>query len=98
MTLKFMLQVPLLICNPLSISKLTHEQNCVAKFGSYSSQFKELVSGKMIGNAKECGGLYYLDKEDSSRQNPVCKSFSVSLCENNVMLWHIDLATLAFHT
>ena len=60
MTLKFMLQVPFLTCNPLSISKLTHDQNCVAKFGSYSSQFKELVSGKMIGNAKECGGIYYL--------------------------------------
>ena len=41
----------------------------------------------MIGNAKEYGGLYYFDKEDSSRQNPVCKYFLVSLCENNVMSW-----------
>ena len=91
-----MLHVPSLTCNLLSISKLTHDQNCVAKVGSSSYQFQELVSRKMIGNAKECGGLYYLDKEESSGQNPVCKSFSASLCENNVMLWHYRLGHPSF--
>ena len=39
MTLKCMLHVSLLTCNLLFISKLTHDQNCVAKFGSSLCQF-----------------------------------------------------------
>ena len=50
----------------------------------------------MIDSAKECGGLYYLNNEDSSRQNLVFKYFSVSLCENNVMLWHYRLGHPSF--
>ena len=52
MTLKFVLHVPLLTCNLLSISKLTHDQNCVAKFGSSSCQFQELVSRKLMAMLK----------------------------------------------
>ena len=51
LTLKSVLHVPSLTCDLPSISKLTHDLNCVAKFGSSSCQ--ELVSGKMIDNAKE---------------------------------------------
>ena len=50
LTLKSVLYVPSLTCNLLSISKLTHDQNCVAKFGSSSCQFQELVSRKLIDN------------------------------------------------
>lgn len=75
LVLKSVLHVPNLSCNLLSISKLTQDQNCVIKLNSSSCQFQELISGRMIGNARECGGLYYLHEDTSDGQfsNLGCK-------------------------
>ncbi|XP_073226873.1 uncharacterized protein [Cicer arietinum] len=61
LTLKDVLHVPNLSCNLLSITKLTKDINCQANFFHSHCTFKDLSTGKMIGNAKESGGLYYLD-------------------------------------
>ena len=60
LTLLNVLHVPQLSCNLLSIGKLTHELNCHAKFFHSHCEFQNTVSGKMLGNARECGGLYIL--------------------------------------
>ncbi|XP_073225717.1 uncharacterized protein [Cicer arietinum] len=61
LTLKDILHVPNLSCNLLSITKLTKDINCQANFFHSHCTFKDLSTGKIIGNAKESGGLYYLD-------------------------------------
>ena len=60
LTLNFFLHVPKLTCNLVSISKLTKDLNCVAKFSSICCEFQDLHSGTMIGSAEESEGLYYL--------------------------------------
>ncbi|KAK3041977.1 hypothetical protein RJ639_002285 [Escallonia herrerae] len=59
-TLDYVLLVPSLSCNLLSISKLTKDLKCVANFFPTHCIFQDQDSGKMIGNAKECAGLYLL--------------------------------------
>ncbi|KAG2689059.1 hypothetical protein I3760_09G123000, partial [Carya illinoinensis] len=63
-TLDSVLLVPKLNCNLLSISKLTRDLNCVTKFGSNLCEFQVLDSGKTIGSAKMCSGLYLLEVND----------------------------------
>ncbi|XP_073016671.1 uncharacterized protein [Primulina eburnea] len=65
-TLSNVLHVPKLSCNLISISKLTQDLKCQAKFSNSNCVFQEVDSGKMIGNAREYGGLYFLDGEIES--------------------------------
>ena len=65
------LHVTNLSCNLFSISKITKALNCRAIFYPSYCVFQELDSGKTIGNARECDGLYILDPEldsDKGRQ------------------------------
>ncbi|KAI5385008.1 hypothetical protein KIW84_071848 [Lathyrus oleraceus] len=62
-TLDSVLYVPKLDCNLLSISKITRDLKCVTKFFSNLCEFQTLESGKTIGNAEECVGLYLLQVE-----------------------------------
>ncbi|KAI5427181.1 hypothetical protein KIW84_032559 [Lathyrus oleraceus] len=61
LTLKNVLHVPNLSCNLMFVSKLAQDINCQTNFFRSHCIFQDLNSGKMIGNAKENGGLYYLD-------------------------------------
>ena len=61
-TLNPVLHVPNLSCNLLSISQLTKQSNCLAKFLPSHCVFQDLSSGKTISSAKECEGLYYFDE------------------------------------
>ena len=61
MTIFSVLHVPNLTCNLVSISKLTNDLNCVAKFYPSYCEFQDLLSGRIIANAKENEGLYYLE-------------------------------------
>ncbi|RVX10878.1 Retrovirus-related Pol polyprotein from transposon TNT 1-94 [Vitis vinifera] len=54
------LHVPNLDCNLLFISKLARDPQCVTKFYPNSCVFQDLKSGKMIGSAELCSGLYLL--------------------------------------
>ncbi|RVW98013.1 Retrovirus-related Pol polyprotein from transposon TNT 1-94 [Vitis vinifera] len=60
-TLHSVLHVPSLSCNLVSISKLTRELQCVAKFFPSYCEFQDWHLGRTIGGAKECDGLYYLE-------------------------------------
>lgn len=93
LTLHDVLQVPKLSCNLLSISKLTQEQKCQAKFFSSHCEFQDLDSGKTIGSARQRGGLYFFeDGSGSSRQSQSTCFESISVSGNNeIMLWHLRL-------
>lgn len=58
LTLKNVLFVPNLSCNLLSIRKMTHDYNCIAKFFPTYYEFQDSNSGRMIGNARKQAGLY----------------------------------------
>ncbi|RVW56445.1 Retrovirus-related Pol polyprotein from transposon RE1 [Vitis vinifera] len=62
------LHVPNLDCNLLSISKLACDLQCVTKFYPNSCVFQDLKSGKMIGSAELCSGLYLLSCGQFSNQ------------------------------
>ncbi|KAG6531048.1 hypothetical protein ZIOFF_004818 [Zingiber officinale] len=51
--------------NLVSISKLTYDLNCTAKFSAKSCQIQEQGIERMIGIAKEDGGLHYFENDDS---------------------------------
>ncbi|RVW40691.1 Retrovirus-related Pol polyprotein from transposon TNT 1-94 [Vitis vinifera] len=86
LTLNSVLLVPNLDCNLLSISKLTKEKRCITNFSSTHCEFQDLDSGKTIGNAEECSGLYILKERHDPQEQPQMtvgsNSFSVS-CQNN---------------
>ena len=92
-TLRDVLYVPQLDCNLLSISKLTKDLNCVTKFLPCTCEFQALDSGKKIGNAEECGGLYILRVDDSKRNQEVSKTACAATTPkpDPVMLWHYRL-------
>ncbi|XP_052181017.1 uncharacterized protein LOC127794142 isoform X1 [Diospyros lotus] len=100
LTLKDVLFVPNLDCNLLSVSKLTIDMECVAKFSKDVCEFQDQISRKMIGSAEACSRLYILQGTDS-RKTEVKSSYCHStapLCfssfhSNNsaIMLWHYRL-------
>ena len=98
LTLNLVLLVPNLTCNLLSISKLTKDLKCVTKFYSNYYEFQDLESGRMIGNARECAGLYLLEGPNNHKeqaQTASCMSFSIypnlSNKSNAIVLWHYRL-------
>ena len=96
-----MLHVPALDCNLLSISKLTRDNNCVTKFFPNLCEFQDLDSGKVIGSAEMCSGLYLIkDHTSLDRQtlNANCVSSKsqflskfLSNKDHDIMLWHFRL-------
>ena len=77
LNLNSVLHVPNLDCNLLSISKLTRDLHCEAKFFSNLCKFQELDSRRMIGNVEMCYGLYVLMGDTPLRrqtQNASCVS------------------------
>lgn len=90
--------VPALKCNLISVTKLTRDSKCVAKFMPSSCQFQDLLSGKTIGNAKVHDGLYYF-KADPGESGLQSMSSNVSLSVSSgqdVMLWHRRLGHPSF--
>ena len=65
--LKNVLHVPKLSNNLLSIQKITQDLNCAVVFFPSHCVFQDLATGKTIGIAKEQGGLYYLQHEESKK-------------------------------
>ncbi|KAH9722152.1 retrovirus-related pol polyprotein from transposon RE1 [Citrus sinensis] len=99
LTLHNVLHVPNLSCNLLSISKLTLDLNCCANFFQNHCEFQDLTSGKMIGSARQSGGLYFFEEVPSLRRQPPRTCFnSVSAVnnDNEVLLWHFKLGHPSF--
>jgi len=101
MILNSILHVPNLDCNLLSISKLTRDLNCVAKFFPHLCIFQDLDMGKKIGSAKMCSGLYLLKNEIPLRRQTQNRSYVSSKGQSalnfyvnkdsEVLLWHYRL-------
>ena len=96
--LKFVLLVPNLACNLLSISKLTRDLKCVTNFFPTYCEFQDLESGRTIGNDKECEGLYLLKvpinlgkQTQNANSVSVPSSSNSSSNKNSIMLWHYRL-------
>lgn len=67
LVLNSVLHVPKLECNLLSVNKLIQEHRCVTKFFFDVYEFQDLDSGRTIGSAKVCSGLYLLKVGKSPR-------------------------------
>ena len=82
-----------LSCNLLSVRKLTKDLNCTAKFFPSCCEFQDLSSGRTIGKAWECDGLYYY--EDSAMENGQANAASSELgsfsSNDEIMSWHFRL-------
>lgn len=96
-TLKNVLHVPNLACNLLSISKLAVDQNCEAKFSTFQCIFQDISSGKTIGSAKACSGLYYFDVDLPSTElnKNIFLGCNVSSYDD-IMRWHYRLGHPSF--
>ena len=93
-----MLHVSNLSYNLLSISKIIHDHNFRANFFPSRRESQELDSWRMIGNAKEYGGLYFSeDGMNSSKQvqSTYFESISIS-SDSEIMLQHYRLGHLSF--
>ena len=99
--LNSVLHVPNLDCNLLSISKFTRDFHCVTKFFPNLCEFQDLHSGRKIGSAEMCSGLYLLQRTNSPKApcpivpySSLKSQSSLGSCFNkvsDVMLWHYRL-------
>ena len=64
--LNYVLYVPNSAYNLLLIRKFTRDHKCVTKFYPNMCVFQDLNSGKTIGSAELCSGLYLLKSDQSS--------------------------------
>lgn len=75
--------VPSLSSNLLSVSKITKQLKCRAIFSPYDVVFQDLASGMILGEGKECGGLYVMDT------NSLAKVFHARVDKDQEsLLWH----------
>ena len=105
LTLHLVLFVPDLDCNLISVSRLNNDLHCETKFLAKSCVFQDLSSGKMIGSADLCAGLYLLksasasvcSQDNKTGVSPQCWSInhleSVSQYNKDsaILLWHYRL-------
>ena len=93
LTLHNVLHVPNLSCNLLSISKITHDHQCQVNFYPSYCEFQELTSRRTIGNAREIGGLYFLEDGSKSRKpiTSTCFESILVASSDEIMLWHYRL-------
>jgi hypothetical protein len=92
LTLKDVLHVPNLSCNLMSVSKLAQEKNCQTNFFRTHCVFQDLNSGKMIGSAKESGGLYYFDIGSKS-QSPSKPINMIGSAKESGGLYYFDIGS-----
>ena len=97
LVLQNVLYIPSLSCNLLSVSKFTKQLQCVAHFFPTHAEFQDLSSGKTIGSAEECEGLYYLDGGTKNKQACAAACGSLFVPNNDqLMLWHFRLGHPSF--
>ena len=95
LSLNSALHVPKLTCNLISITKLTKDLNCSLTFFPSHCVIQDQATGKMIGHAKEQGGLYFLEAMGG---NGTISSMACSLKESDILIWHKRLGHPSFST
>ena len=89
LVLQSVLYVPNLTCNLLSVSKIKREKDCALIFSQTSCVFQDLSSRKMIGSAKERGGLYQISSHDhSTGTRSYFQSSLATFLDSDIVLWH----------
>ena len=68
--LKFVVHVPILAGNLLSVSKLSKDSNSRVIFSASHCAFQDQRSGKMIGSARMIDNLYYFDDNSFNNKKP----------------------------
>ncbi|KAG9442665.1 hypothetical protein H6P81_018519 [Aristolochia fimbriata] len=81
--LRGVLCVPSSLNSPLSVSKLTSDNNCVVTFDSNGFRVQEATSGKLLLKGRNKDGLYVVDHNAS----PSCLLSSIS----DFSFWHCRL-------
>jgi len=97
-TLKYVLHVPNLACNLLSVSQLSKDSNCRVTFFESHCEFQDISTGMTIGSARMVNGLYYFD--DNFLRNKQALGFSTSISSlsirEQIMIWHLRLGHPSF--
>ncbi|KAH9753027.1 protein kinase domain-containing protein [Citrus sinensis] len=95
LVLTSVLHVPNLSCNLLSVSKITKDLHCIAKFSPSYCEFQDLCSGKKIGSAREVDGLYYFEEDVSlcGEAQATNNELTFSI-KDKIMLWHLRLESV----
>lgn len=97
LVLKFVLHVPNLSCNLLSISKLTKDLQWIIKFFPSHCKFHDLASGMTIGSAKEQDRLFYFeDHVTLNRQAQKTATSDTFSAHSEIMFWHYRLGHPSF--
>lgn len=93
----YVLHVPKLACNLLSVSKLSKDSNCRITFFESHCEFQDQNSGMMIGRARMIEGLYYFDEIPiSNKKAQSFSSTSSNSTRKKIMLWHQRLGHPSF--
>ena len=89
LNLDFVLIVPSLNFNLISVSQITISLNCIVIFWPDHCVFKDIKTRKTIGCGTRKGRLYYLDLTTSS-SNALAQSLLVtsSASMSKIWLWH----------
>ncbi|KAG6535316.1 hypothetical protein ZIOFF_000281 [Zingiber officinale] len=78
--------------NLVSFSKLTYDLHYTAKFSAKSCQIQEQGIERMIGIAKEDGGLHYFENDDRmERKATMTENNSSYVSNKDVIMWHCRL-------
>lgn len=96
-TLNYVLQMPNLSCNLISISQLTKSSHYSAQFFRSYCVFQNLSSEITIDSVKEYEGLYYFDETKVSEccQTTTCDYVS-SPRVSEILLWYYIMGRLNF--
>ena len=89
-TLKFILHVPKLSYNLLSISIITKDSTCIAKSLDFHYELQDPNLERMIAHARMVDGLYCFDDDPLKSEQVQAASNSVASfpIESQIMLWH----------
>ena len=94
------LHVPKLMCNLLSISKVTKDLNRVTKFFPNHYEFQEMEMRKMIGCSWDHEGLYVFGNKASKGHTHKASCNVLSSCTNSsdheIMVWLFRLGYPSF--
>ena len=99
LNLDYVLVVPSLNHNLLSVAQITLPLNCVVIFWPNLCVFKDIQTRKTIGYGTRRGKLYYLDLMPT-RSNQLVQVFSANtpdkLQSSKIWLWHRRLGHASF--
>ena len=87
LTLKSILHVPKLSVSLLSFHQITKDLNCSVKFFPSYCVFQYRITGRMIENAKEREGLYFLETRSGNGDRSPLSHLLATSSPNKDQIW-----------